>query len=116
MASRPQAPQSIFEAGEKLFEHTAKAIQILEGAARGSPVPIPTACQRCGEPYDEHPHAQQGDPRGWHCKDRPCADCLPETRECENCGKQKPIEEMETVFLPGTGESYQCETCRGVTP
>jgi hypothetical protein len=36
-----------------------------------------------------------------------------ETRECENCGQHKPVEEMETVFLPGTGESYQCIDCRG---
>jgi len=38
------------------------------------------------------------------------------TRECDNCGQQKPIEEMQTVFLPGTGETYQCEQCRGITP
>lgn len=40
-----------------------------------SRIPINTKCVRCGEELDEHPHAQMGDPRGWHCKDRPCRDC-----------------------------------------
>src|SRR5437899_1276445 len=33
-------------------------------------------------------------------------------RECEGCGQWKPAEEMSTVFLPGAGETYQCEQCR----
>lgn len=43
----------------------------------------------------------------------PLDDPPAETRECEGCGERKPIEEMATVFLPGTGETYQCSDCRG---
>jgi len=50
----------------------------------------------CGDPEPEEPAEE------------------PETRECEGCGQQKPTEEMSTVFLPGTGETYQCAACRGV--
>jgi len=35
-------------------------------------------------------------------------------RECEGCGQQKPIGEMSTVCLSGTGDTFQCEQGRGV--
>lgn len=59
--SRPQAPQSIFEAGEALFEHTAKAFELLEGALAAR---VPLDCN--GKPLTYGPQPQLG--RCWFDK------------------------------------------------
>lgn len=107
MAKAEQGAPSIFETDEKL-EHAFRGIKLLEGASsKRVPVLRPPDYDR--EPGCDCPRSElEIGGRGHY------SDCdTVTTRECENCGQRKPIEEMSTVFLPGTGESFQCEQCRG---
>jgi hypothetical protein len=106
--SRPQAP----EWSDLELEHFAQLIQRVEGALRRVPrtarsmeAATATGSRLVGPAAHRAGTPTEGAERSPLPPD--------ETRECENCGQHKPVEEMETVFLPGTGESYQCEACRG---
>lgn len=61
MSSRPQGPLGIFEAGEALWAHTAKAIKLLEGALSAR---VPLDCN--GKPLGYVPQPQLG--RCWFDK------------------------------------------------